>query len=397
MIRAWAASVTLTNRTSRCRTITGSRWRSAAWTRAGGAAEKRRPSSITSPLTPTPTRAATYRSSRTGSSGRAMPVLSSSSPPTRRWAMSGTSLTWTHRTGLPSPSRPATTSGSPAASSGRARISARLGRRRARARLASSIDHLFPHIPSTSCRGAKIGAARGEGQRTAPAPGRPHPPDRSAGEVDHHRLALGEALQHPLQRELAPDPRLLEAAVRHPGQLTEPAVHLHPARFDAVGRAQRPAQVPAPDVGGEPVVGVIGHPDRLLLVLPGNDDQDRSEDLLARDPPAVVDPGEHGGGDEVALRQRALAGRQAADRHPGRRLPQPILDVRADPLELPGVDDRAHVGGLVEGVPDLQPGQSLHQPGQEGVVDGAVQDWPWRVKRMPAITPSTVASSSESG
>jgi len=56
-------------------------------------------------------------------------------------------------------------------------------------------------------------------------------------QIHRHVLALGEAVQHPLQRELPPDAALLVTAIRMAGLLAQPLVHLHPAGLDGVGGA----------------------------------------------------------------------------------------------------------------------------------------------------------------
>src|SRR3712207_7230689 len=57
--------------------------------------------------------------------------------------------------------------------------------------------------------------------------------------------------------------------------------------------------------------------DALPIFGPADRDQDRAEDLLAGDPPVVGDVGEDGRHGEVALGQRALVRRQAADHQAG--------------------------------------------------------------------------------
>src|SRR5216683_7282864 len=74
-------------------------------------------------------------------------------------------------------------------------------------------------------------------------------------EVHRHALALGEAVEHALERELAADAALLVAAVGHAGHLAAALVDLHPARFDGMRGAQAAADVVRPDIGGEAVAG----------------------------------------------------------------------------------------------------------------------------------------------
>src|SRR5947209_7909916 len=93
---------------------------------------------------------------------------------------------------------------------------------------------------------------------------------RSDREIDRHVLALGEAVEHALERKFATDSALLVAAVGHAGELAEALVDLHPARFDGVRGAQTAADVVRPDIGRESVVAVVGHADRLGLVAPAD-------------------------------------------------------------------------------------------------------------------------------
>src|SRR5258708_12810497 len=51
-------------------------------------------------------------------------------------------------------------------------------------------------------------------------------------QVHRHALALGEAVEHALERELAADAALLLPPVGHAGHLPPPLVYLHPPRSD---------------------------------------------------------------------------------------------------------------------------------------------------------------------
>ena len=82
MIRACTASVTSTNRTSLAKAINARSCSAAAATSAGGRfSGYLRPSSTASPLTPIAAGSATYLACSDGSSGSAIPVVSTSSPP----------------------------------------------------------------------------------------------------------------------------------------------------------------------------------------------------------------------------------------------------------------------------------------------------------------------------
>src|ERR1700736_3774475 len=125
-----------------------------------------------------------------------------------------------------------------------------------------------------------------------------------------HALYLCEAVEHGFERELATDPALLVAAIGQARELAEPPIYLDPTGLDRVRRSQRLGDVMAPDVGAEPVVAVVRHPDRVLLALPGDDHEHRSEDLFPRYPPVVADVREDGRLQKVAFGERAGRGRQ---------------------------------------------------------------------------------------
>src|SRR4051794_5833190 len=110
---------------------------------------------------------------------------------------------------------------------------------------------------------------------------------RGNRQVDGDALRHGEAVEHAFERHLAPDPALLHAAVGLAKRLAASLVHLNPPRLDSVGGPQRLPDVARPDVGGKAIMAVVCHPDRICFVLPGNGDQNRTEDLLAREPPRV--------------------------------------------------------------------------------------------------------------
>src|SRR5688500_13441261 len=86
-----------------------------------------------------------------------------------------------------------------------------------------------------------------------------------------------QVLLEPEAPQLAPVPGLLEAAER--GQRVErTAVDLHLAGAYAPGHALGAFGVSRPHPGGQPVDGVVGDRDRLLLAVVGHDRQHRPED-----------------------------------------------------------------------------------------------------------------------
>src|SRR5690606_23166513 len=86
----------------------------------------------------------------------------------------------------------------------------------------------------------------------------------------------------------------------------------------------------------EPIYGIVGDPDRIVLVLIGEDRQHRPENLLALDPHAGLDVAEHGGPHIVAAIQ--VLRPAEATRHQRGSLLDAALDQALDLVEL----DLAH-------------------------------------------------------
>ncbi len=147
----------------------------------------------------------------------------------------------------------------------------------------------------------------------------------------------------------------------------------HPDSIACAVRIALP-MIARPDVCGQPVVAVVRHPDRVRFVFPGDRHHHGAEDLLARNPPIVPDVGEHRRLDEVALRKRSVLGGKSAEHATSARLPQPVVDVAADAVELLPADDGPHVGGFVERIADPEGGQLVGELGEEGLEDRAVEE-----------------------
>ena len=101
-------------------------------------------------------------------------------------------------------------------------------------------------------------------------------------QVDRDVLPLRVALEHAFEGELAADAAFFITAVGMTWALTEALVHLNPTSLDRVCRAQSPADVMRPDVGGKPVMAVIRHANRVRFVAPRDGDEHGAKDLLAR-------------------------------------------------------------------------------------------------------------------
>src|SRR5215469_14605652 len=104
-------------------------------------------------------------------------------------------------------------------------------------------------------------------------------------QVDRDVLPLRVALEHAFEGELTADAAFFVTAVGMTWALTEALVHLNPTSLDCVCRAQSPADVMRPDVGGEPVMAVVRHANCVRFVGPGNGDKHGAKDLLARQTP----------------------------------------------------------------------------------------------------------------
>src|SRR5580704_7677300 len=106
-------------------------------------------------------------------------------------------------------------------------------------------------------------------------------------------LGLG-VLQQTFVRALATQARLLHAAERRGRVGDDAAVDADHARLQRLRDPQRAPQVAAVQVRHQPVLGVVRHRDRLVLVGEPDDGCDRSENLLAEDAGPGRDAVEHG-------------------------------------------------------------------------------------------------------
>src|SRR5438270_2328745 len=156
-------------------------------------------------------------------------------------------------------------------------------------------------------------------------------------------LGLGVLLEafHPVLAAYAAG---LVPAERRVGAVPDASVDRSRAGPDAPGHGQSPGLGGGRDAEAETVLTVVGQADGVVVVVEGDDHQDRAEDLLPRHPHGVVHPGDQGGLHVVALVQVGRA--PAADDDPGPLLAGRV-DERQDPLPLPGVDLGAlQVGGV---------------------------------------------------
>src|SRR5580700_8752899 len=92
---------------------------------------------------------------------------------------------------------------------------------------------------------------------------------------------------------LAADPGQLHAAKRGAQVAQEPVVDPGDTDFHLSRHAMRALQVRGPDRGREPVAGVIGHVDGLLLGIKRRQVAHRAEDFLADTARAFSEAGEY--------------------------------------------------------------------------------------------------------
>src|SRR3954451_1204936 len=81
----------------------------------------------------------------------------------------------------------------------------------------------------------------------------------SASQLDVDLLGLREPRDGALERELAAESGLLVAPVGLSGELSATLVHLDPPGLDALSGSDRLVELGCPDIGGQPVHGVVGH------------------------------------------------------------------------------------------------------------------------------------------
>src|SRR5690606_38777037 len=194
------------------------------------------------------------------------------------------------------------------------------------------------------------------------------------GLADHRAVAgpdvldLGVLLEGVHGRVLAEAGRLV-AAVRHLADDRDVVVDPHAPRLDLARGPSRPVHVPAPGGGGEPVGGVVGQREALVVAVERQDHQDRAEDLRLHDLAVLGCVGDESGPIVRALLQFAQ-GRLATGHHA--RVGARPVDESGHPLALGVRDQRAEVGAGGEGIAEPY---RLHQRGRpfdELLVEGAL-------------------------
>src|SRR5262245_16824589 len=129
--------------------------------------------------------------------------------------------------------------------------------------------------------------------------------------------------------------------------------------------------VAGPEPGSQPERRVVGDAQTLGLVFELRNREDRPEDLLARDAPAIVDAVEDRRADIVATGLLAYPLTPGDD---ARALPTTDVDVAKDLVELAGVDDRPESGRRIERLAGRQSTTHLGDPLDQLFADAAVDD-----------------------
>lgn len=141
------------------------------------------------------------------------------------------------------------------------------------------------------------------------------------------------------------------------------------AGLEGVGDADRSVEVVGVNTSCQTVGGVVGELENLLLVLEFLDCADRSKDFFLDNLHLVVDVGEDGGLDVVALVTESLT----SDDDLGTGL-LALVNVSHDTVELELGDLRTLVGAFLERVADLVLFSTSLECFQELVVDGFVDE-----------------------
>src|SRR5262252_1506432 len=191
-------------------------------------------------------------------------------------------------------------------------------------------------------------------------------------QVDRDVLPMRVALEHAFQGELAADAAFFVTAVGMTWTLTEALVHLNPTSLDRVCRAQSPADVMRPDVGGEPVMAVIRHANRVRFVDPRNGGKHGAKDLLARQAPVVSNVREDDGDCVIAFAKGPFLGRETADHEARFASLKSFLDIATHFPELLLVDDGTYVTCLIERITELERFDLLPERIKKTVEDVAV-------------------------
>ena len=143
-------------------------------------------------------------------------------------------------------------------------------------------------------------------------------------------------------------------------------VHPDHARVEPLGKGMGAGDVAGPQVGGQPIVHVVGDVQRFLLRVEGDGGEKGAEDLFPGDAHGPVGVAEKRGLEVVPVRRVFRA--YAAGHQRGAFFP-PRGHVTQDLLEMQRVDQGAQLGGRVEGVAQADTLHAFREPADEIVID----------------------------
>ncbi len=199
-----------------------------------------------------------------------------------------------------------------------------------------------------------------------PGPGRPVGAREPVGLPLHREAGLGLAPgsaegPQPVLAVGAAEAALLDAPEGQVGEAVvgEAVVEHHRPGLQPPGQPPAPVPIGGPDVGVQPVAGVVGQPDRLLLVVEGDHREDGTEGLLPEDVHLRGHVGQHRGLVEGALPLRPAA----AGQHPGAP-PAGVLHVGLHDVGLLGAGQG----------PQVRVGRAGAGPEPAGLLDGQLQE-----------------------
>ena len=127
-------------------------------------------------------------------------------------------------------------------------------------------------------------------------------------QLDQHRLQLRVMLDRRIPH-LAPNPRHLVPAKRQRRIKRTVAIDPHRTRLDPRNHPVHRRQVIRPDARAKPVGTVIGHAQRIGLIVERNGDQHRPEDLLLHQRMLLIDIDDHRRFDEKSRPELLTAAR----------------------------------------------------------------------------------------
>src|SRR5918993_187847 len=213
------------------------------------------------------------------------------------------------------------------------------------------------------------GSCTGARARVLSAPRRPF-------QVHVNVLLLCEADEF-LDAFLAAHPRLLIAAEGRAEEMARDLVDPDEAGLNRSREAVSLAHVVGPDRTCEAIFNPVHLAQHLALVLPPEDGEHGSENLLPGDPHCGGHVREDGGLDEVTLSERRIVGALATGEE-ARALADAGIDITHDAVELRLADDRSHGGLGVDREPRLEGLDPGCDPFEHRLVDVLMDEGPAR-------------------